>query len=97
MEEISTKEAAGIIGVLPRQVRWYWEKGLLPGRMIVDRLVFKRSDVEKFVKPSHPKNRWVKKPAPKAAGVPKKTGAKKPAAKEKTAPEAKSKRKEGNA
>lgn len=64
MDEISTKEAAEILGVLPRQVRWYWEKGLLPGRMIIDRLVFKRTDVERFVKPSHPKNRWVKKPKP---------------------------------
>jgi hypothetical protein len=52
---------------LPRQIQWYYKKGLLPGRMVVGRLVFKRSDVRSFVKPVHPLNRWGKKPKAKAS------------------------------
>jgi excisionase family DNA binding protein len=50
-DEIGTKEAAVILGVGARHVRWYWETGKLPGRMVIDRLLFRRADVEAFVKP----------------------------------------------
>jgi hypothetical protein len=50
--EITVVEAARIIGVGPRQVRWYYSHGLLIGRRIGERvLVFRRADVEAFVKP----------------------------------------------
>ena len=95
MDEISTKDAAAILGVLPRQVRWYWEKGLLPGQLFIDRLMFKRADVESFVKPSHPKNRWIKKP--KATPAAKKPAKAKAAPKPKSAPKPKGKKGASNA
>ena len=50
--EITVAEAAKILGVGPRQVRWYREHGFLVGRKIGERLwVFRRDDVEAFVKP----------------------------------------------
>jgi hypothetical protein len=60
-DEITTSEAAELLGVQPRAVRWYWEKGLLAGRMLTPRmLLFKRADVEAFVRPIHPTGRWGK-------------------------------------
>jgi hypothetical protein len=50
-DEIGTREAAKILGVGQRHVRWYWETGKLPGRIVIDRLVFRRADVEAFEKP----------------------------------------------
>jgi excisionase family DNA binding protein len=50
-DEIGTKEAAKLLGVGARHVRWYWETGKLPGRIVIDRLLFRRADVEAFVKP----------------------------------------------
>lgn len=50
--EITAVEAAGILGVTSTNVRWYHRQGLLPGRRVGGRLlVFRRADVEKFVKP----------------------------------------------
>lgn len=78
-EEIGTKEAARLLGCEQRHARWYWEKGLLPGRMVEDLagrklLVFKRSDVLKFEKPKlgrKPKNAAKKATKDKAAPTPK--------------------------
>lgn len=65
--EITADEAAKILGVLARQVRWYLAKGLLPGRRIGARLlVFRRKDVEKIAKNK-----------PKKTGRPPKKSAKK--------------------
>ena len=67
-DEITTEDAAKLLKVNPRTVRWYMKHADLPGRLIGGRtLVFKRSDVEAFVKPVHPKGRWGKpvKKAPK--------------------------------
>ena len=53
MEEITAEDAGGILNVSAAQVRWYHRNGLLPGRRIGARvLVFRRRDVEKFVKPT---------------------------------------------
>jgi hypothetical protein len=56
--EVTTAEAALIMGVTPRHVRWYHTQGLLHGRQIGEAfskrpplLVFRRADVEAFVKP----------------------------------------------
>ncbi len=56
--EITTSEAAKILGVTPRHMRWYHAQGHLKGRPIGDEfsdrpllLVFRREDVERFVKP----------------------------------------------
>ena len=58
-DEITTAEAAEMLGVQPRAVRWYWSKGLLAGRALTPRmLLFKRADVQAFVKPVHPTGRW---------------------------------------
>jgi len=48
---ISTADAAEILDVTPRAVRWYYDNELLPGREIAGRLLFLRGDVAKFVKP----------------------------------------------
>jgi hypothetical protein len=57
-DEVTTAEAAEILGVTPRHVRWYYHRGLLSGRMVADEfsrrtplLVFRREDVERFQKP----------------------------------------------
>jgi hypothetical protein len=49
---MSTAEAAEALDVEPRSVVRYHQQGLLPGRMLGDRLFFLREDVEKFVKPT---------------------------------------------
>jgi hypothetical protein len=50
--EVTTAEAAQILGVGPRQILWYHAHGLLAGRRIGERLlVFRRADVEAFEKP----------------------------------------------
>lgn len=47
--EITAQEAAIILGVSPRHVRWYHAEGYLPGRTIGARLlVFPRAAVEKL-------------------------------------------------
>ena len=48
---ISTLDAAKILDVTPRMVRWYHENKLLVGREIAGRLLFLRNDVKTFVKP----------------------------------------------
>ena len=49
-EIITVDEAAKILGVTARQVRWYHQHGHLPGRRIGARvLVFARADVEELV------------------------------------------------
>lgn len=48
---ISTSEAAEILGVTDRAVRWYFDNGLLAGRTLAGRILFIRADVEAFVKP----------------------------------------------
>lgn len=51
-DEISAEEAAAVLGVTAHHVRWYYRRGLLAGRRAFGRLlVFRRADVEKFVKP----------------------------------------------
>ncbi len=75
-DEITTEDAAKLLKVNVRTVRWYMEHGYLPGRLIGGRtLIFKLSDVEAFKKPAHPKNRWGK-PAKAAKKTPKKKGKK---------------------
>ena len=72
--EITTAEAAQILGVSARHVGWYYARGLLPGRRIGARmLVFRRTDVEQFQKPKKP-GRPKAKPAAKqsARAAPKK-------------------------
>lgn len=55
--EVTTSEAAKMLDVTPRHIRWYHARGLLVGRQIADptgrvlQLVFRREDVESFVKP----------------------------------------------
>lgn len=55
--EVSTTEAAEMLGVTPHQVRWYHARGLLAARRIADGsrrapvLAFRRDDIEAFEKP----------------------------------------------
>jgi len=49
--DLTTEDAAAILGVTPAHVRWYFRNGYLPGRRIGKvTLVFQRADVEKLVK-----------------------------------------------
>lgn len=49
-DELTVEQAATLLEVSPRQVRWYHAKGHLPGRRIGARvLVFPRADVEKLI------------------------------------------------
>jgi excisionase family DNA binding protein len=51
-DEITTAEAAKMLGLSVDQIQWYFRKGLLKGRRIGMRLlVFRRADVEGFKKP----------------------------------------------
>jgi len=51
-DEIGTADVAKILGVSERQVQWYHAHGHLPARRIGLRtLLFRRADVETFVKP----------------------------------------------
>lgn len=71
--EVTVDEAAKILDVSARQVRWYHQHGHLAGRRIGARiLVFARADVEKLAKNK-----------PKKTGRPKKAEAPKPAKKRK--------------
>lgn len=80
-DEITAAEAAKILDVSGRQVRWYHANGHLPGRRIGNlTLVFKRADVEKLI---HHK--------PKKTGRPRL----KPAKAKEAAPRAKHKPKKG--
>lgn len=46
---VTTAEAATILGISPRQVRVYADRGSLPGRKLNPRTwVFVRADVERF-------------------------------------------------
>ena len=68
-DEIGTKKAAEILNVHQRHVRWYYQNGRLPGRIVYDQagrplLLLKRSDVEKFEKPKL--GRKPRKPAAKS-------------------------------
>jgi hypothetical protein len=79
---ISTADAAKILGVTPRAVRWYHTNKLLIGREIADRLLFLRAEVETFVKPKKtgrpPKRPAAKKPVSDAKLKPKPTKKKNP-------------------
>jgi len=69
-DEIGADEAAKILGVSTRHVRWYFDKGLLPGRRIGQRvLIFPRAAVEalKDNKPKKTGRPPVKKSKAKAA------------------------------
>lgn len=59
-EEISVDEAAEILDVSRRHVRWYRENGYLVGRKTSGVWLFKRIDVE-----------WLKANKPKRSGRPK--------------------------
>jgi len=76
--EITTAEAAEMLGVTARHVGWYHAKGLLVGRRIGARLlVFRREDVEAFVKPKKsgrpPKSTVDAKKTQRPPGRPKKS------------------------
>ncbi|HZZ79830.1 MAG TPA: helix-turn-helix domain-containing protein [Gemmataceae bacterium] len=62
--EITTDQAAEILGVSGSHVRWYHANGHLPGRRIGARvLVFKRADVEALAKNKPQKTGRPPKPA----------------------------------
>jgi hypothetical protein len=68
-EEVTTAEAAEILGVGARHVLWYHAQGLLSGRRIGLRmLVFRREDVLAFEKPKRT-GRPVKQAAVKPPAV----------------------------
>jgi Helix-turn-helix domain len=71
MDEISANDAAAILGVTSAQIRWYYRRGHLAGRRIgAQMLVFRRADVEAFVKPK--KTGRPKTPTARATAGPKK-------------------------
>jgi excisionase family DNA binding protein len=88
--EITAAEAAKILGVTATNVRWYHRQGLLPGRRVGGLLLmFRREDVEQFVKPKKSGRPKASRKAP-ATGVaiPKKGRPRKPSPDAAAAPDA---------
>lgn len=76
MDELTTEEAAELLNVHPSHVRWYFKKGLLPGRRLGKHmLLFCRDALESFEKPKKtgrpPKNSAATKVGPKDKSAPK--------------------------